>query len=64
MNEARCSFCGKPASAVQALIKAPKAVPAGHDEVYICAKCVRVSAAILDSDDGEKLSGITKETVQ
>ena len=64
MHEARCSFCDKPASAVKALIKAPKGVPGGRDEVYICTECVRASAAILDSGDGEKLSGITKEPLQ
>jgi hypothetical protein len=69
MHEARCSFCDKPASAVQALIKAPKAAPKaaadkGQGEVYICTECVRASAAILDSDDGEKLLGITKERLQ
>lgn len=62
--EARCSFCGKSASAVQALIKAPKGVPGGRDEVYICTECVRASADILDSDDGGKLLGITKEPLQ
>jgi hypothetical protein len=68
MHEARCSFCDKPASAVQALIKAPKAAPKaarkGQGEVYICTECVRASAAILNSDDGEKLLGIAKETLQ
>lgn len=64
MDEARCSFCGKPGSAVQALIKAPKAVRKGQGEVYICTECIRASAAILDSDDGEKLLGITKEPLQ
>jgi hypothetical protein len=54
---------------VQALIKAPKAAPKaaadkGQGEVYICTECVRASAAILDSDDGEKLLGITKERLQ
>ena len=51
MDEARCSFCGKPASAVQTLIQAPKE----HGEVYICAECVRFSAAILDGADGATL---------
>jgi hypothetical protein len=64
MHEARCSFCHKPASAVKALIKAPKAVGKGQGEVYICTDCVRASAAILDNGDGEKLSGITKEPLQ
>jgi hypothetical protein len=64
MDEARCSFCGKSASAVQALIKAPKAARKGQGDVYICTECVRASAAILDSGDGEKLSGITKEPLQ
>ena len=64
MHEARCSFCDKPASAVKALIKAPKADRKGQGEVYICTECVRASAAILDSGDGEKLSGITKEPLQ
>ncbi|MGB9418765.1 MAG: hypothetical protein WCB58_20805 [Acidobacteriaceae bacterium] len=72
MHEARCSFCDKPASAVKALIKAPKAAPnaapkaarKGQGEVYICIECVRASAAILDRDDGVKLLGITKEPLQ
>lgn len=72
MHEARCSFCDKPASAVKALIKAPKAAPnaapkaarKGQGEVYICTECVRASAAILDRDDGVKLLGITKEPLQ
>jgi ATP-dependent protease Clp ATPase subunit len=59
-NEARCSFCNKPAGAVQALIQAPKK----YGEVYICTECVRASAAILDSAGGEMLLKITKETVQ
>jgi ClpX C4-type zinc finger len=64
MNEARCSFCDKPASAMHALIKAPKAAPTGDGEVYICTECVRACAAILDGDGGEMLLRITKETVQ
>lgn len=64
MHEARCSFCDKPASAVQALIKAPESARKGQGEVYICTECVRASAAILGSDDGEKLLGITKEPLQ
>lgn len=72
MDERRCSFCNKPATA---LIKAPNATapnaaapnataPKGHGEVYICTECVRACAAILDSDDGAALLAITKETVQ
>jgi ClpX C4-type zinc finger len=64
MHEARCSFCDKPASAVKALIKAPKTARKGQGEIYICTECVRASAAIFDSDDGEKLLGITKEPLQ
>ena len=64
VDEARCSFCGKSASTVQALIKAPKGLPGGQGEVYICTECIRASAAILDSDDGETLLGITKEPLQ
>jgi hypothetical protein len=67
MDEARCSFCNKPASAAGALIKAPKAAPKaapkGHSEVYICTECIRACAAILDGD-GVKAEGITKGTVQ
>jgi hypothetical protein len=62
MDETRCSFCNKPATA---LIKAPNAVPAkGHGGVYICTECVRACAAILDSDDDASLLAIRKETVQ
>jgi hypothetical protein len=64
MDEARCSFCGKPASATGALIKPPKGVPGENDEVYICTECVRACAAILDSDGGEMLLRMSKETVQ
>jgi|HubBroStandDraft_5_1064220.scaffolds.fasta_scaffold173788_2 hypothetical protein len=64
MHEARCSFCDKPASAVKALIKAPKAARKGQGEVYICTECVRASAAILNNDDGVKVLGITKEPLQ
>jgi ClpX C4-type zinc finger len=62
MDETRCSFCNKPATA---LIKAPNATaPNGHGEVYICTECVRACAAILDSDDDVSLLAIRKETVQ
>jgi len=67
MDERLCSFCNKPAAA---LIKAPNAAapnPAaakGRGEVYICTECVRACAAILDSDDGDALLAIGKETVQ
>jgi ClpX C4-type zinc finger len=67
MDETRCSFCNKPATA---LIKAPNATapnataPKGHGEVYICTECVRACATILDSDDGAALLAIRKETVQ
>jgi ClpX C4-type zinc finger len=67
MDETRCSFCNKPATA---LIKAPNATvpnataPKGHGEVYICTECVRACAAILDSDDDASLLAIRKETVQ
>lgn len=64
MDEARCSFCGKPAGATEALIQAPKAAPTGHGEVYICTECIRACAAILDSDGGEMLLRISKDTVQ
>ena len=63
MDEARCSFCDKPASTVRAMIKAPKAAPTGHGEVYICTECVRACAAIVDGD-GVEVLGIGKETVQ
>jgi ATP-dependent protease Clp ATPase subunit len=58
-NEALCSFCHKPASAVGALIKSPT----GYDEVYICSECIRVCATILDDGGFERL-GITKDTVE
>jgi ClpX C4-type zinc finger len=77
MDETRCSFCNKPATA---LIKAPNAAapnatasnatapnavpPKGHGGVYICTECVRACAAILDSDDDASLLAIRKETVQ
>jgi hypothetical protein len=62
MDETRCSFCNKPATA---LIKAPNAAaPKEHGGVYICTECVRACAAILDSDDGASLLAIRKETVQ
>jgi ClpX C4-type zinc finger len=62
MDETRCSFCNKPAAA---LIKAPNAAATrAHGEVYICTECVRACAAILDSNGGEILLRITKETVQ
>jgi hypothetical protein len=64
MDDARCSFCNKPASTAGALIKAPKAAPKGRSEVYICTECIRACAAILDSDDGAALPAIGKETVQ
>jgi hypothetical protein len=64
MDEARCSFCNKPASVAGALIKAPKAAPKGRSEVYICTECIRACADILDSDDGQMLLRISKETVQ
>ena len=63
MDEARCSFCNKPASAAGALIKAPSAAPKGRSEVYICTECIRACAAILDGD-GVKVLRSTKETVQ
>lgn len=72
MDERLCSFCNKPAAA---LIKAPNATAPkttapnaaaakGRGEVYICTECVRACAAILDSDDGDALLAIGKETVQ
>ena len=62
MDERLCSFCNKPAAA---LIKAPNAAAAKErGEVYICTECVRACAAILDSDDGDALLAIGKETVQ
>jgi ClpX C4-type zinc finger len=67
MDETRCSFCNKPATA---LIKAPNAAapnavpPKGRGEVYICTECVRACAAILNSDDDASLRAIRKETVQ
>jgi hypothetical protein len=68
MDEARCSFCNKPASAAGALIRSPKPAPAatpeGRSEVYICTECIRACADILDSDDGQMLLRISKETVQ
>lgn len=62
MDEARCSFCNKPASAVEALIQPPSSLQ-GSGEVYICTECIRACAAILDGD-GVKTLGITKGTVQ
>ena len=59
LNDARCSFCHKPASAVNSLIKSPK----GYDEVYICTECVRACAAILEGEDAVVL-GIPNDTVQ
>ena len=59
VNEARCSFCHKTASAVSALIQAPK----GHGKVYICTECVRACAAIVDGE-GAELPGIPKDTLQ
>jgi hypothetical protein len=59
LNEARCSFCHKSASAVNALIKSPK----GYDEVYICTECIRACASILDGEGAVAL-GIPKDTIQ
>jgi ATP-dependent protease Clp ATPase subunit len=63
MDEARCSFCNKPADAVEALIQPPPSLK-GRGEVYICTECIRACAAILDSDSGEMLLRMSKETVQ
>lgn len=43
-KELCCSFCGKPASAVQKLIAGP--------EVYICDECIRVCQSMLDEEFG------------
>ena len=43
-TELRCSFCGKPKSAVQQLI-------AGPDNIFICNECVDLCEMILESQE-------------
>ena len=43
-REIRCSFCGKPQSAVHKLIAGPN--------VYICDECINICQSILDEEFG------------
>jgi ATP-dependent Clp protease ATP-binding subunit ClpX len=45
VEEARCSFCGRPEHAVRRLISGP-------DSVYICDACVLLCQKILDAGEG------------
>ena len=57
-REIRCSFCGKPQSAVQKLIAGPN--------VYICDECIHICQSIIDEEFGiqeeDEMEGVEKLT--
>lgn len=49
-RELRCSFCGKPRSAVRHLVSGPGQWP---NEPFICDECVALCAEIMAEEEDE-----------